>query len=169
MFLQSRDGSAPREGPCLSVAPPGPQPVCFIRGLRLLRVGPSSAVGRLTQDVYSLSKSKTLTTGDGLRIIDRKSGASALLGAPLARHCDVAFEIERVGTLVSYGSEWLRSFVLCAKTFRHRKKKVRGFATAFFFLDQIKREKGVWWMPWQSEAMKDVVHCDKLWGAVNRL
>ena len=22
--------------------------------------------------------------------------------------------------------------------------------------------KGVWWMPWLSEAMKDVVSCDKL-------
>ena len=37
------------------------------------------------------------------------------------------------------------------------------------FLDQIKREKGVWWMPWQQEAMKDVILCDKLWGAENRL
>ena len=37
------------------------------------------------------------------------------------------------------------------------------------FLDQIKREKGVWWMPWQQEAMKDVIPCVKLWGAGNRL
>ena len=22
--------------------------------------------------------------------------------------------------------------------------------------------KGIWWMPWQSEAMKDVAGCDKL-------
>ena len=36
-------------------------------------------------------------------------------------------------------------------------------------LDRIKREKGVWWMPWQQEAMKDVILCDKLWGAENRL
>ena len=36
-------------------------------------------------------------------------------------------------------------------------------------LDRIKREKGVWWMPWQQEAMKDVIPCDKLWGAGNRL
>jgi len=34
---------------------------------------------------------------------------------------------------------------------------------------QIKREKGVWWMPWQQEAMKDVIPCDKQWGAGNRL
>ena len=32
---------------------------------------------------------------------------------------------------------------------------------ALLFLDQIKREKGVWWMPWQQEAMKDVILCDK--------
>ena len=36
-------------------------------------------------------------------------------------------------------------------------------------LDRIKREKGVWWMPWQQEAMKDVIPCDKHWGAGNRL
>ncbi len=35
-------------------------------------------------------------------------------------------------------------------------------------LDRIKREKGVWWMPWQQEAMKDVIPCDKLGGAGNR-
>ena len=40
---------------------------------------------------------------------------------------------------------------------------------AVLFLDQIKREKGVWWMPWQQEAMKDVIPCDKPWGAGNRL
>ncbi len=36
-------------------------------------------------------------------------------------------------------------------------------------LDRIKRDKGVWWMPWQQEAMKDVIPCDKHWGAGNRL
>ena len=40
---------------------------------------------------------------------------------------------------------------------------------AWLFLDRIKREKGVWWMPWQQEAMKDVILCDKPWGAENRL
>ena len=40
---------------------------------------------------------------------------------------------------------------------------------ACLLLDRIKREKGVWWMPWQQEAMKDVVLCDKPWGAENRL
>ena len=34
---------------------------------------------------------------------------------------------------------------------------------------RIKREKGVWWMPWQQEAMKDAIPCDKSWGAGNGL
>ena len=28
--------------------------------------------------------------------------------------------------------------------------------------------KGIWWMPRQSEAKKDVIHCEKPWGAVNK-
>lgn len=40
---------------------------------------------------------------------------------------------------------------------------------ALLFPDQIKREKGVWWMPRQQEAMKDVIPCVKPWGAGNRL
>lgn len=39
----------------------------------------------------------------------------------------------------------------------------------WLFLDQIKRNKGVWWMPWQQEAMKDVILCDKRRRAENRL
>ena len=42
-------------------------------------------------------------------------------------------------------------------------------SAALLFLGQIKREKGVWWMPWQQEAMKDVIPCVKPWGAGNRL
>jgi len=45
----------------------------------------------------------------------------------------------------------------------------RGVLETCPSLDRIKREKGVWWMPWQQEAMKDVIPCDKLWGAGNRL
>jgi len=33
----------------------------------------------------------------------------------------------------------------------------------------IKRLKGIWWMPWRQEAMKDVVRCDKPRGAANKL
>ena len=36
-------------------------------------------------------------------------------------------------------------------------------------LDRIKREKGVWWMPWQQEAMKDVALCDKPGGGESTL
>lgn len=32
-----------------------------------------------------------------------------------------------------------------------------------------KAYKGKWWMPWVIEAMKDVLDCDKLWGAVKKL
>ena len=28
----------------------------------------------------------------------------------------------------------------------------------------LKREKGIWWMPWYREAMKDVAPCEKLRG-----
>jgi hypothetical protein len=47
--------------------------------------------------------------------------------------------------------------------------RTSAWGKVLLFLDQIKREKGVWWMPWQQEAMKDVIPCDKLWGAGNRL
>jgi len=29
-------------------------------------------------------------------------------------------------------------------------------------------EKGVRWMPWHQEAMKDVARCEKPWGAASR-
>ena len=29
-------------------------------------------------------------------------------------------------------------------------------------------DKGIRWMPWRVEAMKDVLGCDKPWGAVKR-
>ena len=35
--------------------------------------------------------------------------------------------------------------------------------------EQKKVEKGVWWMPRLSEAMKDVISCDKLWVGANNL
>ena len=33
----------------------------------------------------------------------------------------------------------------------------------------VKRLKGIWWMPWRREAMKDVVRCEKPRGAANKL
>ena len=40
--------------------------------------------------------------------------------------------------------------------------------TAFVY-GTIKRLKGIWWMPWHAEAMKDVARCDKLRGGVSNL
>jgi hypothetical protein len=34
---------------------------------------------------------------------------------------------------------------------------------------EIKREKGVWRMPWRREAKKDVAGCEKLRGVASRL
>jgi hypothetical protein len=36
-------------------------------------------------------------------------------------------------------------------------------------MEAIKCLKGVQWMPWHQEAMKDVVRCDKPWGGANNL
>ena len=30
-------------------------------------------------------------------------------------------------------------------------------------------KKGIRWMPWHQEAMKDVARCEKPWGAASRL
>jgi hypothetical protein len=37
------------------------------------------------------------------------------------------------------------------------------------FRDAIKHDKGVGWMPWRQEAMKDVALCDKLRGGESDL
>ena len=34
---------------------------------------------------------------------------------------------------------------------------------------RIERDKGIRWMPWHQEAMKDVARCEKPWGAASRL
>ena len=33
----------------------------------------------------------------------------------------------------------------------------------------FEQEKGIWWMPWRQEAMKDVARCENLGGAASRL
>ena len=50
-----------------------------------------------------------------------------------------------------------------------QRRQISPRKRARLLLDRIKRDKGVWWMPWQQEAMKDAIPCDKLWGAGNRL
>ena len=67
-----------------------------------------------------------------------------------------------------------RSDLVCNNTFgSYRCECALGFVEdpGWFctVYDWIKRLKGIWWMPWRAEAMKDVIHCDKVWGAVNRL
>lgn len=52
---------------------------------------------------------------------------------------------------------------------RNAKGRRVGGSQVLLLPDQIKRDKGVWWMPWQQEAMKDVILCDKSWGAENKL
>ena len=32
----------------------------------------------------------------------------------------------------------------------------------------VEQEKGIRWMPWHQEAMKDVARCEKPWGAASR-
>ena len=46
-----------------------------------------------------------------------------------------------------------------------RKRFLRLCVTGF----AIKRDKGIWWMPWHREAMKDVARCEKLRGGASTL
>jgi hypothetical protein len=60
------------------------------------------------------------------------------------------------------------------KTSEQSWERVDGFEPpshkrARLLLDRIKRDKGVWWMPWQQEAMKDVALCDKPGGGESTL
>jgi len=34
-------------------------------------------------------------------------------------------------------------------------------------LGVVEHEKGIWWMPWHREAMKDVARCEKLGGGAS--
>ena len=37
------------------------------------------------------------------------------------------------------------------------------------WVEEKKVRKGAWWMPWLTEAMKDVISCDKLRLGANNL
>lgn len=56
-----------------------------------------------------------------------------------------------------------------------RKKETRGIDRKLYYkliiytLKKSSNGKGIRWMPWHSEAKKDVVHCEKVWGVVNKL
>src|SRR5690606_14838749 len=50
-----------------------------------------------------------------------------------------------------------------------QRRQISPRKRARLLLDRIKRDKGVWWMPWQQEAMKDVALCDKPGGGESTL
>ncbi len=65
----------------------------------------------------------------------------------------------------------MASRVVLAPRKRKRADKVyqnnqMGWALA---MRMIKRYKGIRWMPWHAQAMKDVIRCDKPRGAANKL
>ena len=43
-----------------------------------------------------------------------------------------------------------------------------GVSGASVHLRGCEHEKGIRWMPWHQEAMKDVARCEKPWGAASR-
>ena len=50
-------------------------------------------------------------------------------------------------------------------TFLSNKEKIFDILKDYININKlIKVTKSVWWMPWLSEAMKDVTSCDKLRG-----
>ena len=52
---------------------------------------------------------------------------------------------------------------------RYRRLYLRGLPGCARVIDKSgQATKGVWWMPWHREAMKDVVACDMLRGAGKR-
>ena len=79
----------------------------------------------------------------------------------------------------AFGARWNRAVLLPrvrsgSKTSASRRRKRVEVRTASrkrarLLLDRIKRDKGVWWMPWQQEAMKDVALCDKPGGGESTL
>ena len=50
-------------------------------------------------------------------------------------------------------------------------RQMRSMRFGFFpaYGRNLKYEKGIWWMPWHREAMKDVALCDKPRGAGSKL
>jgi hypothetical protein len=53
-----------------------------------------------------------------------------------------------------------------ARAIENRKSEIENPMTVIDKCDQA--TKGVWWMSWHREAMKDVGACDKLRGAGNQ-
>jgi hypothetical protein len=64
---------------------------------------------------------------------------------------------------------WVRWILLCAEQMIPSCTKAvlseDGFCA---WWHDLEHEKGVRWMPWHQEAMKDVARCEKPWGAASR-
>ena len=57
----------------------------------------------------------------------------------------------------------------CAASEEQADPRVRGRKSSCAWIEALKREKGIWWMPWHREAMKDVALCEKLRGGESNL
>ena len=49
-----------------------------------------------------------------------------------------------------------------------RKGRIGSTGRGYIYVKNQAIGKGIWWMPRQSEAKKDVIHCEKLRGVVNK-
>ena len=57
------------------------------------------------------------------------------------------------------------------KVYQEAKADIRYVRLIRFYIRivRIKKEKGIWWMPWRLEAKKDVALCEKSWGDESNL
>ena len=65
-------------------------------------------------------------------------------------------------SILSFGKDRYDSFSLWEKRRGYFSLGVTGFRW-------IKRFKGIWWMPWRTEAKKDVARCEKPRGGASTL
>ena len=135
--------------------------------IRLVRMSPSVAALAATFLLHVTSyggdvQPAALGLSPGGRLTGKGAVFLSLTGAGGgARHGYACFA--PVGGRLSVAA------VMGSDVFRHL-----GFLTSdlwhlFFPLGRGECEKGIWWMPWRREAMKDVARCDKPWGAASRL
>ena len=57
----------------------------------------------------------------------------------------------------------------CSVSRGHLCGRVARRGGLWWWLAGDEESKGIWWMPWRQEAMKDVARCEKPWGAASRL
>ncbi len=90
----------------------------------------------------------------------RRPGSRAYVARVLF-HREYVCDLRRF--LESFGAAWRSCFD------RELNERPCGLGLSLRMDVNLKREKGIWWMPWHREAMKDVIGCEKLRGAANRL